>query len=348
MNTNYFFSSLTRITDLQERRFEVLKTPQKEWSMGDFVVGEIDASPSPFPIELFNGRMIVVAEGDLVIGALGTRHATLEATGDWRLIGDDGAMHALTGAGLIGSCTSRSTLLPPLLAMHYQGHVCSKGETLNMMGFVPRIEERPFELPVILIIGTSMSSGKTTVGRIIVRQLKRLGLKVIGAKLTGAGRYRDILSLKDAGADHIFDFVDVGLPSTICPDDQYKGAARQLLSRMAGVDADIAVIEVGASPLEPYNGEAAIELLRPNIAFKVLCSSDPYAVVGVMSAFNLRPDLVSGVTTSTRAGIELVERLADVPALNLMNKQSHAGLLALLGDKLNLANLLHPTQTDAV
>ena len=34
---------------------------------------------------------------------------------------------------------------------------------------------------------------------------------VIGTKLTGAGRYRDILAMRDAGADYIFDFVDAGL-----------------------------------------------------------------------------------------------------------------------------------------
>ena len=63
----------------------------------------------------------------------------------------------------------------------------------------------------------------------------------------------------DAGADAIFDFVDAGLPSTVCPTDVYRQAVRQLLSRMASTDVDVAVIEVGASPLEPYNGDVAVE-----------------------------------------------------------------------------------------
>lgn len=58
--------------------------------------------------------------------------------------------------------------------------------------------------------------------------------------------------MHDAGADAIYDFVDVGLPSTICPEAEYRSALDGLMSRVAGVDADPAVVEVGASPLEPY------------------------------------------------------------------------------------------------
>ena len=47
---------------------------------------------------------------------------------------------------------------------------------------------------------------------------------VIGTKLTGAGRYRDILAMQDAGADYIFDFVDAGLPSTVVSEREYRRA----------------------------------------------------------------------------------------------------------------------------
>ena len=334
MNTRYFFTSLTRISNLNRRPFTVRPCLRAEWSMGDYIVGEVNPDPSRLPIELYNGRMINVAEGDLVIGARGTRHATLEATGDWTEIGPDGEMHALTGAGLMGKVSSRSSLLPPLLSLTYRGHVQLDDLRTNMQDFAGPESEHAFSLPVVLIYGTSMSSGKTTVGRIIIRQLKKLGLRVVGVKLTGAGRYRDILSLHDAGADHIFDFVDVGLPSTICPPGVFREVAQRLLGRIAQETADVAVIEVGASPLEPYNGEIAIDLLRPHIRCKVLCSSDPYAVVGVTTAFHLKPDFVAGVTTSTRAGIELVEKLAGVPALNVLNKKSHGPLIEILQEKL--------------
>ena len=48
----------------------------------------------------FGGQGSVLAQGSLIlVGALGVRAATLEGVGDWRAVGEDGAMHALTGAG---------------------------------------------------------------------------------------------------------------------------------------------------------------------------------------------------------------------------------------------------------
>ena len=104
----------------------------------------------------------------LMIGALGMRAATLEGVGDWREIGSDGAMEALTSAGLFGKGTSLSPLLPDLVRMDYLGHVLRDGNVLGMCDFVEEPEEKAFTMPVILLIGTSMSAGKTTAGQVII------------------------------------------------------------------------------------------------------------------------------------------------------------------------------------
>jgi hypothetical protein len=228
-------------------------------------------------------------------------------------------MEALTGAGLSGKATSRSALLPSLPSHLYKGYVLIGREKATMRGYAPDVSEREFELPVVLLVGTSMFAGKTTSAKVIVRLLKGEGLAVVGAKPTGAGRYRDILSMQDAGAQHIFDFVDAGLPSTVVPEKEYRKILRRLLSRIAAADAEVLVAEVGASPLEPYNGAAAIEEIGPNVRCTVLSASDPYAVTGVTSAFGTRPDLVTGLATSTSAGIELVEKLSGIKALNVLD-----------------------------
>jgi hypothetical protein len=280
--------------------------------------------------------MVEVVEGDLIVGAFGVRYATLEAVGGWQGIGRDRLMEALTGAGLFGKATSRSTLLPSLLSLAYKGHVLIGEKKATMRGYVPNVPAREFGLPVVLLVGTSMSAGKTTSARVIVRLLREAGLSVIGAKLTGAGRYQDVLAMQDAGAEHVFDFVDAGLPSTVIPEKEYRGALRSLLSRMTDVEADVLVAEVGASPLEPYNGAAAIEEIGPNVRCTVLSASDPYAVSGVTSAFGSRPDLVTGLATSTSAGIELVEKLSSIKALNVLDRSSLPSLRAILKDTLDL------------
>ena len=99
---------------------------------------------------------------------------------------------------------------------------------------------------------------------------------------------------------------------------------------MAAVAADVAVIEVGASPLEPYNGAVTIKEIGRNVRMTILCASDPYAVLGVMSAFEVQPDLVTGIVANTGAGRELVEKLSSVRALNLKEPSALPEMTALL------------------
>ncbi|MBK5117900.1 MAG: DUF1611 domain-containing protein, partial [Thermoleophilia bacterium] len=217
----------------------------------------------------------------------------------------------------------------------YRGHASRGGSKARMADFVAEQEPAELRAPVILIFGTSMSAGKTIAGKRIIRILKHHGLRVAAAKLTGVGRYRDVLAMGDAGADVIADFVDAGLPSTAVEVEVFRAAAERLLSMLARTRPDVVVVEAGASPLEPYNGAAAIELLGDRIGFSVLCASDPYAVVGVIGAFGAKPDLVSGVATSTAAGIELIDRLVGLPALNMLDPgagtELERRLLAALG-----------------
>lgn len=330
------FSSLTRISALDTTPFTLAKRPFAEWATGDYVVGVVTDTSGYRTIELPSGRDMEVAEGDAVMGALGTRKATLEMTGSWRTVGEDGTIHALTRAGLFGHVESRSTLVQHPIELQYHGHVEHQGTKQTMQRAVSPVAEQAFTTPTILFVGTSMSAGKTTAARIVTRRLKRMGLRVVGAKVSGAGRYRDILSIQDAGADWGYDFVDAGLPSTVVPPDEYRTALRQLLSRMAQPPADVAVVEIGASPLEPYNGSIAVEALQEALALTVLCASDPYAVLGVEEAFGmLSPDLVTGVATNTAAGIELLNQLTDRPALNIRDKETHPELDALLRERLS-------------
>ncbi len=321
-----FLSSLTRIADLAGSPFEVTPLPRADWATGDYVMCEVIGRPGPnYQVEMADGRMCHVFDGDLVVGAFGRRAATLEGVGSWQSIGDDNELHCLTAAGLFGKATSVSPLMPPIMQMRYKGHVVRQNK-VTMAQFRPDNDPVSIEAPVIMLIGTSMSSGKTTSGRAIVHELKQRGLNVCAAKLTGAGRYRDVLSFGDAGADHIFDFVDVGLPSTVCEPDEFERALEQLLTLIARTKPDILVAEAGASPLEPYNGSVAMKVLHDNIKMYVLCASDPYAVMGVQHAFGHKPHLVCGPAANTDAAVNLVRKLCGVPALNLMLRRGRTEL----------------------
>ena len=331
MVDNALFASLTRISDLEDAPFQVERIATEHWKTGDYVVGEVRESSSGKPIELPCGRLTEPMMGDHVVGALGVRAATLEVTGHWNAIGDDDHMHALTAAGLIGKTTSVSTFVSSPLSLRYVGHCVRDSKPMGMSDFVVS-SDHPWEycVPTILLIGTSMSSGKTTSAKVIIRQLVELGLRVAGVKLTGAGRLRDTLAMRDAGAEWIMDFVDAGLPSTVCPADEYRERLQPLLAKLQSVNADVVVAEAGASPVEPYNGDTLMEMIGPHVRFTVLCASDPYAVMGVQKGFGYQPDLVAGLCTSTLAGVAVIERMSNVRALNLLDGESLDTLKQLL------------------
>lgn len=325
-------ASVTRIASFEGAA--VAPLPREDWRWADYVVGRVASSSGGNAwVELGTGRMIQVSRDDQILGALGTRRATLQVTGTWEDVAGNGRMHMLSASGLMGKLTSRSPFADPPLRIQYLGHLVREGRALNMQDFACLEGRRAFHTPVLLIIGSSMSAGKTNAARIAIRRLVHMGLRVLAAKLTGAGRYRDILTMGDVGADAIFDFVDAGLPSSVCPPDIYRQATGRLLSRMAEVDADIAVIEAGASPLEPYNGDAVMDLLRAHIRMILLCALDPYAVLGMTEAFGSRPDLVSGVACNTDAGRTLIQRLTGLPALELTDPASLPTLDAMLQER---------------
>ncbi|MFP4633253.1 MAG: hypothetical protein ACOCT0_05045 [Halobacteriota archaeon] len=307
-------ASVTRIADLESLDYEVEPLPRDEWSRGDYVVARVSRRPgSDVRVENTVGRRVELMEGESLVGALGTRRATRGYVGGWRDVEADGSMQVLTGGGVLGRVTSTSPFSPRPIDVDYVGHVLRDG--------VVKMEDHSLDgdgevdVPVVLVTGTSMSAGKTMSGRVLTRVLVEEGYDVAGCKLTGAGTYNDVLALEVAGADPIYDFVDAGLPTTVVEEGVYRQAITGVLDAVSS--ADVVVAEVGASPLEPYNGEAAVDLLGDAVAFSVLCATDPYAVVGIEEAFDVEPDVVAGIATNTSAGVDLVEELAGRRALNL-------------------------------
>lgn len=332
------YGSLARIADFRNSNFDVTQLDRAAWATGDYVEGEVVGTATAlYRLEDRTGHMIRVEPGDWVVGALGQRAATLEGVGGWRDISNDGRMHTLTSAALFGRFTSYSTLFPGPMELVYRGHLTRNGTKVCMRDFAIRSETHAFSVPTLLLFGSSMTAGKTTTGRRVCKELDRAGKYVIGAKLTGAGRYRDILSYLKNGASEIYDFIDVGLPSTVVPEEDFRRAIRPLLNHINDRRPDLLVVEAGASPLEPYNGQALFDELGDNIVCTILCASDPYAVVGVQKAFGVTPDLVTGPATTTSAAVDLVAKLTGLRGINILDPAMKQPFREFLLDKLNIA-----------
>lgn len=326
-------TSVTRITDLSETSYELRTRRPEVWEMDEYVLARVTQRPdSDVWIEDHLGRRVELMEGETVVGALGTRRATRGYVGSFEDVAEDGRMHVMTGGGVLGRVVSTSPFSPSPIEVEYVGHVAVDDDVVRMGDHALDPVDAQLETPVVLVYGTSMSSGKTMSIRVITRVLVEQGYSVAACKLTGAGTYKDALSMAVAGAEPIYDFVDAGLPTTVVSDGTFRASIEPVLGHVEAHDSDVDVLvaEVGASPLEPYSGETAIELIEDNVAFSVLCATDPYAVVGIESAFGRTADVVAGIATNTTAGIDLIEEFTDCTPLNLTQETSKEPLVRLL------------------
>jgi hypothetical protein len=255
-------------------------------------------------------------------------------------------MDDAVGAGMFAKVTSISPHYKSQARnLEYMGHVFRNGKKVRMEDFVPK-ETTPLphapQVPTILVVGTAMSSGKSCTAKVAIRCLKEMGVaKVVAAKLTGAGYLSDILGFSDAGADSVLDFVDVGLPSTVIPKEEYRRKLHQIFGMIEDRQPEVLVVEAGASPCEKYNGSVVLEAFanHPSL-FVILCASDAYSVMGAttyLETFGLAPNMVAGIIANTSAGQELVENMAGLPTSSLNTDKSIEAFAAMLDKHLGIS-----------
>jgi hypothetical protein len=320
---------------------QVTLSDEIEARPGAVVVGRIRGEKSVYnQLEDVHGRMSVLHDGDVVAGALGHRNALQGYEGVMpKAVRAGDALHLLNAGGVIGHAVSGS----PDVGDPFQVEIL--GQVLLFRDFGSRVGQPAFidsaavkgqpdakPVPVIYIAGTCMNAGKTHAACALVRRLSQEGLKVGGAKLTGVSLLRDVLSMRDYGADAVLDFTDAGVACT-GPDTSAR-IARVILSELATRDVDLIVAETGDGILGEYGVQAI--LTDPELQswgkVHLLCANDPVGVAGAIThfrdAFGLEVDVVTGPATDNRVGTRFVETLG-VPAANARTNARQLGDLVL-------------------
>jgi hypothetical protein len=162
--------------------------------------------------------------------------------------------------------------------------------------------------------------------------LTQEGYKVGGAKLTGVSLLRDVLSMRDYGAQAVLDFTDAGVACT-GPDTSAR-IARVILSELATRDVDLIIAETGDGIMGEYGVQTILSdpELQAWGRVHILCANDPVGVVGALrhfrDVFGLNVDVVAGPATDNRVGTRFVESLG-VPAFNARTQAKQLGDLVL-------------------
>ena len=319
----------------------VTLSPEVEAREGAVVAGRIHGEKAVYnQMEDVHGRMSVLHDGDIVVGALGHRNAlqgyegvlpTQVAAGD--------RLHLLNLGGVMGHCVSSNPGVGAPFEVEVLGQVLVFPQFGNRTGVPALIQSAALQgrpgagpVPVVFVAGTCMNAGKTLAACALVRAFAQAGYKVGGAKLTGVSLMRDILAMQDYGAEAIYDFTDAGVACTgpaTAPE-----AGRVIFTELAARGMDIIVAETGDGILGEYGVQALLSdpELRSWGAAMVLCANDPVGVEGgirhLKQAFGIDVDVVAGPATDNRVGVRFVESLG-LPAFNARNHPKELGELVL-------------------
>jgi hypothetical protein len=233
-----------------DKQYELLLDHSRP-AAGDAVVVQVDRIGHHQHIETERERRLRMYAGDRLVGIFGNRYATDVYEG--RVL-EVRKLHLLTTSGLIGTVTCRNREVGPPTTVRFLGYVVdSQGHRINTKRILLQpAPPRGHSPDLVLVVGTGMSTGKTTVMRKILRAMATGGVRVAGCKLTGTASPRDLYEMKATGAVLATDFSDYGFPSTY---GESLEDLIQLMDQMGAAcgraGAEIAMIEVADGLLQP-------------------------------------------------------------------------------------------------
>ncbi|NJO83753.1 MAG: DUF1611 domain-containing protein [Blastochloris sp.] len=217
------------------------QTPQ----IGDLVVARVLSLGKHSTIEMRNGAALNIFPGDLIVGAFGNRYATDQYEG---YVPSEPTEYCdmLSVGGVIGKVASSHQTMGSPTKLQILGQVCdASGMPLNTQSFGLKPRFTSHRAEVILVVGATMNAGKTTTVGTIVRSLSKAGHRVAAVKVTGTAAGKDGRYFLGCGAKTVFDFTDVGYPSTYMLSlNELLSAHQTLLANLQASKPDYIVVEV--------------------------------------------------------------------------------------------------------
>jgi len=236
--------------------------------------------------------------------------------------GDLGPCDLVAAGGLASECKEKHarmknpTRIEPIGLLAYaDGSVMNMAHWALPKAAVPRINPKIFA-----VVGTMMNAGKTTCATNLILGLKRKGLRVGAAKITGTGSGGDRWMMTDTGVDVMLDFTDAGEPSTFgLSAARVEAIFINLTNHLAAEGVDAIVLEI-ADGL--YQRETAA-LLESNV-FRTRCEGLLFAagdalgaLAGVQHLEKLGHTVLAagGAMTASPLAVREAMQVLDVPVV---------------------------------
>ncbi len=293
---------------------------------GDVVYGEVIHIGEHSSLENKSARIHMIHNGTPGIFVFGNRYAPDYYEG---FVPDHASDTAdlLARSGIIGIVKNKNALRKDPTRIRILGYVCDENErVLNTREHpiaAPKQTVKKFpRSPLILICGTSMNSGKSVAAAACCRALSTSGFHVRATKVTGTASLKDILHMNDAGAIHYADFTYLGYPSTYgLPEREMVEIFNKLDLRYANNPKNYWVVEFADGIIQR---ETALLLQHPEVRRRIhrliFCARDAFGAIGgirvLKEKFDLVPDAISGICSSSPLHLQEVAAFTEIPAFN--------------------------------
>ena len=273
-------------------------------------------------VEITTGRMVRISKDDILVVALGNRRALKGFVGNVPKqvkVGD--TLDILNLGGVVGVCESALEELGKPIKVEVLGAVAVNGKQAStFMNAIPPKGELKGSAPLVVISGTSMSTGKTTVACEIIQHLSKKGYTIASAKLTGVSLLSDTLNMEDNGAQLSLSFLHAGLTSSIKSDD-IAAVAKGILHELNNIKPDFIVLELGDGIMGEYGVQEILQdkQIMGFAKVHIVCAFDPVGAWGAVQQFKklgLAIDVFSGLVAATSIGVELIKKQNGIEAIN--------------------------------
>jgi hypothetical protein len=282
----------------------------------------VEPNPAYHLLENHLGVNVPLAPGASFVGVAGARQALRGFSGAApERVRAGERLDLLNLGGVVGRASGGLLDLGEPTRVKVIGRLAAGGVPLNLAdNAIPARPALGPGCPVVAVVGTSMSAGKTRAAMELVAGAAAAGLKVAAVKLTGVACLRDTLRMEERGAFVAVSFLDAGLPSTVGSED-LAGVARGLIHHLDSQAPDLIVAELGDGILGPYGVDRLLQdrSLRGRIGALVLSASDHVGAWGareILGRWGLSIDAVTGPLTDGPESRRYLEGLLAIPAIN--------------------------------
>src|SRR5215208_5503226 len=246
-NPNIKYSFTTRAVPLDEMARVTSMYAQPR--IGDLVLAEVQDLGRHTRMEVRTGVTMDLFPGDYIVGAFGNRYATDQYEG-YLPTRPVEACDLLSVGGVCGEVASQHVSMVDPTHLRIVGLVSDKyGRPINQRTFgLPShaVGERlESSAEVILVVGSSMNSGKTTTAGTLARALSRANFSVAAGKITGTAAGKDGRFYEACGAKPVLDFTSAGYPSTyMLALEELLGIYNSILGNLRAANPDYIILEI--------------------------------------------------------------------------------------------------------